>query len=124
MEAAREGAPLLWALKQASGCEVFFAISSPTVEPPDNFYTRMAGLMDGLHVDRAPIRQCSFCTRLHFNYGYSCPCAGDVRILRAPQAPLSRLIYALGEAQRARFEWGETPRPRPSTHPPATGQLH
>jgi hypothetical protein len=38
--------------------------------------------------------------------------------------PASRLIHALGEAQRARFEWGETGKPRPYTHPQATGQLH
>ena len=40
-EAALQGASLLLALKEASGCDVLFAIGSPTTEPPDNFFRYM-----------------------------------------------------------------------------------
>jgi hypothetical protein len=119
MEAAIQAAPLLGALGQASGCDGLFAIDSPTVEPPANFYRCVES-----HVYRAAATQCPFCTRLRFDRLQACPCTGEVRVLQAPMCPAPRLIYALGEAQRARFEWGETGKPRPYVHPQATGQLH
>jgi hypothetical protein len=37
-EAAEQAAPLLLALKEASGCNAMFGIGSPAAEPPDNFF--------------------------------------------------------------------------------------
>ena len=55
-EAAEQAAPLLGALMQASGCDGLFAIGSPTIEPPDNFFIcseQFGG--DGFCVRRAHI---------------------------------------------------------------------
>ena len=81
-ETAAQAAKLLWRLHLATGCEVLFAVGSPTTEPPDNFFTcteQVGGR--GYNVDRADIRQCPFCTQLHFTWKESCHCAGDVRVL-------------------------------------------
>jgi hypothetical protein len=123
-EAAAQAAKLLWQLHLATGCEVLFAIGSPTIEPPDNFFTcteQFGGR--GYNVDRADIGQCPFCTQLHFTWKEGCHCAGDVRVLWMPRCAPLRLIHALGEAQRARFEFGETGRPQPYRHPPAATKL-
>ena len=81
-ETAAQAASLLWRLHSASGCEVLFAIGSPTAEPPDNFFTCTEQFRGGgYNINRADIRQCPFCTQLHFTWKESCHCAGDVRVL-------------------------------------------
>ena len=128
-EAAEQAAPLLLALMAASGCDGLFAIGSPTVEPPDNFL-RPGRYFSGSSISHADVRQCPFCDRISFrawgtsNFNYvPCNCTGDVQILRSPRRELSRLAHALGEAQRARFEFGKTGKPRPYASPPATNKL-
>ena len=120
-EAAEQAVPLLLALKEASGCDAMFGIGSPTIGPPDNFF-RCAKLSEGIHVYRAAPAQCPFCNRLVFDRRDLCRCTGDVKVLRWPSCPPS-LSYALGEAQRARFEHGETGKPRPHTPLPPTHRI-
>ena len=112
-EAAEQSAPLLLALIEASGCNGLFAIGSPTVEPPDQLFTCSSIYKGRVYLSRADVRQCPFCYRLSF---IECGCAG-MRVLRAPRPPLSRFVHALGEAQRARFEFGDTGKPRPYARP-------
>ncbi len=124
-EAAERAAPLMWALMQASGCGGLFAIGSPTVEPPDNFFTcseRGFG-DDGFNLLQVHIRQCPFCTGISFGYATDCHCTGDIRVLQKPWCERLRLTHALGEAQRARFEFGENGKPRPYSRMPATSTL-
>jgi hypothetical protein len=117
-EAAEQAAPLLLALIEASGCGGLFAIGSPTVEPPDQLFTCSSIYKGRVYLSRADVRQCPFCDRLSF---MECGCAG-MRVLRAPRPPLSRFIHALGEAQRARFEFSETGKPRPYVRPPTSAR--
>ena len=61
------------------------------------------------------MRQCVFCDKLSFR---QCNCVTDIKILHAPRSStLARLKHALGEGQRARFEFGETGKPRPYARP-------
>ena len=123
-EAAKQAAPLLGALMEASGCDGLFAVGSPTIEPPDNFFIcseQFGG--GGFCVRRAHIKQCPFCTRISFGYSAGCPCIRGLHVLRAPSCELLRLTHALGEAQRARFEFGESGKPRPYSRFPATSTV-
>jgi hypothetical protein len=118
-EAAKQTAPLLLALKEASGCDVIVAIGSPAVGPPDNFYRPS----DGGRVYHADLTQCPFCSRLRFGWQASCDCLGEIQVRQWPYRQASRLTFALGEAQRARFEFGETGKPRPYTPPPVAREV-
>jgi hypothetical protein len=74
-------------------------------------------------LSRASLTQCPFCDRLSFEWeGHSAECcAGEVRVLRAPRAPSPLLIeHILGEARRARFEFGETGEPLLYARPAGT----
>jgi hypothetical protein len=124
-EAAEQAAPLLLALKEASGCNAMFGIGSPAVEPPDNFFWCWKRYDGSPDFCRARPAQCPFCNRLVFNATHPGTCAGTgVEVLRWPPWRRSdRLLHALGEAQRARFEFGETGEPRPYTPPPATHSI-
>lgn len=118
-EAAKQAAPQLLALKEASGCDVIVAIGSPAVGPPAKFFY-VTKFTDVFPADPT---QCPFCGRLAFIWERRCSCLGDVQVLRWPQCPRTRVLHALGEAQRARFEFGETGKPRPYTPPPVAREV-
>lgn len=125
-EAAEQAVPLLLALKEASGCNVMFGIGTPAVEPPDNFFWCWRRTDGSPALYRANPAQCPFCNRLAFNGVHPGTCAGTgVEVLQSPpwRRP-TRLLHALGEAQRARFEFGETGEPRPYAPPPATHSIY
>jgi hypothetical protein len=107
-EAAEQAAPLMRALMEASGCGGRFAVGAPTVEPPNRL------MQTGPHtVYATDMTQCPFCDRLSWISEW-CSCTGEVRVLREPRpVPPPRYMHALGEGQRARFEFGETGAPRP-----------
>jgi hypothetical protein len=122
-EAAEQAAALLLALKDASGCDVMFGIGSPAAEPPGNFFWCWRRDDGSPALYRANPAQCPFCNRLVFNGTHRDACT-SVQVLRWPPWRRSdRLLHALGEAQRARFEFGETGEPRPYTPPPATHSI-
>jgi hypothetical protein len=119
--AAVEAAPLLLGLEQAAGCKALFAIGSPTVGS-DHFYGVEHNQGQGaLVIDLEFLKQCLFCDRLCFE-SRPCPCLGAARVVREPRRGTSRLLHALGEAQRARFEHGENGIPRPYKRRTATGE--
>ena len=129
--AAEQAAPLLLKLAAASGCHGVFAVGSPTVGSPDQLLVGRADFHGRVVLDRADIQQCRFCAGVGFwwrdRWGRDrrpsempqCACSGAVRVLRAPHHPRPRITHALAEAQRARFEFGETGEPHSYTPPPA-----
>lgn len=115
--AAEAAAPTLAALAAATGAAGVFAVDRPTIEPPDqlfNCYTRSDGTT---RLYRADVWQCVFCDQLHLS-GAARNCT-DIPILSGRSCRPLRLNHALGEGQRARFEFGESGRPRPYMRPPA-----
>jgi nucleoside 2-deoxyribosyltransferase len=118
-EAAEQAAPLMLALIEASGCDGLFAIDSPSIERPNPFFACCRLAKGRYHVWPTTIDQCAFCDRLSFSRRrHKCICLGDMHVLEVPlRGETSRLNHALGEAQRARFERGESGNPRPYVRP-------
>ena len=121
-EAAEQAAPLLLALMEASGRKGMSAVGSPAAEfPPYNFFR--CDDSSG-HIYSLVATECLFCSQITLGDAKGpCRCLGDVKVLRRPWRRSSRMQHALGEAQRARFEFGETGKPRPYTPPPATHKV-
>jgi nucleoside 2-deoxyribosyltransferase len=113
-EAAEQSAPLMRALIAASGCPGYFAVGLPA---PENREHALFRCFDHA-LNRAFVTQCIFCHRLYLHTNKQCDCSGAVKVLHAPHCKPLRFWHALGEAQRARFEHGETGQPAPYVPPP------
>jgi hypothetical protein len=98
--------PLLQAMSEASDNEhaVLLISGSPDVNRPPTMTLFMRGKSSSVRS-----RQCPFCSAITF---VECACTPGITVTKAPEE-IGRIKWALGEAQQARFEHGETSRPYP-----------